>query len=293
MVTWSRVIETFESLPDLYKSFVHQLQAENGEFPYVVFTPGAEKSIRNTPELVLCSTKNAVYFLENRNKELEITSFPFERIRDLEVGSILLFSWLTVFGTASNGEKKSKTVEFNAVSYPHFIPFINAIRKAPGQVDAQKLDLEKKKFNYLNSLTYKFMNYGRKSLKGDEAVLQVVWEPEIRGKLFSRLGLPLYRTYTCAYMLVLTNRELIMIREDEISPLVKGNRYGGIWRYIPHSSLCSLSMCETERNLLELTITLTDENTLSVLFHNENREGVEQLMNKALNILQSVAAPVF
>ncbi|MHC1782968.1 MAG: hypothetical protein AB9891_09475 [Anaerolineaceae bacterium] len=292
MLTWSRVIETFESLPGIYQSFFRQLQGEtDGELPYIVLTPAVEWGFRKTPELLICSAQDILYVLENLEKNLTITTFPTNLILDIEVGAILLFSWLTIRGVTSDGLFSSKTIEFNSVSYPHFIPCINLARNAPAAPNAPALEHEKQKFEFLTPYTYKFTNYGRKSLMGDEKVLQIIWQPEIREPMFSRLGMVFHRTVSYAHLSILTDEELILIREDDLTHITKGNRYGGIWRYIPHRSLRSVRLIESDHGKLILTIGLAGKTEIQVMFRIENRPQLDEFVRMVEGILEREASP--
>jgi hypothetical protein len=276
MITWSRVIETFEALPEIYHPLVHQLQSELGHLPYMVLTPFDNFSSK-TPEQVICSVKDRLYILEPHEKKLSVDIFPAGAVRDIEFGAILLYSWMTINGRTLEGDFKTRTITFNSVSYPHFIPFINQARCAPQFPNVGQLEREKSKFDYLTLPAFKFMNYCRKSLMGGEQVLNTIWEPEIREKVFSRLSLPFYHTVSHSHLVILTDRELIVIREEDLTHLIKGNRYGGIWRYIPLRSLRSQKLSESGA-LLSLDLVLDEGSEIQILYRKQSRLDVESLM---------------
>jgi hypothetical protein len=240
---------------------------------------------------VICSAQDILYVLESQEGTLSITPFPVNQILDIEVGAILLFSWLTIRGVTPNGLFQSKTIEFNSVSYPHFIPFINRARSAPAAPNAPALEQEKRKFEYLTSSTFKFSNYGRKSLMGREKVLQIIWQPEIREPMFSRLGMVFHRTVSYAHLSILTDEELILIREDDLTRITKGNHYGGIGRYIPHRSLRSVRLSESDHGKFNLRIGLAGETEIQVMFRIENRPQLDQLVRTVEDILEREASP--
>lgn len=287
MQNWSKVIETFETLPAIYRPFFQTLWDENQEFPYIVLTPAVDSFASKSREKLICEFKNTIYTLEPADNQLSISAFPIKSIRNIEVGSILLYSWLTFNGRTQDGIQKSFTIEFNSISFVHFIPFINKVRSAPYQLDQISLEKEKNKFNYLNSSSFKFMNYGRKSLMGGEKVMQIVWEPEIREKIFASFSPFFFRTISTAHLSILTDKELILVREDEHSNLTKGARYGGIWQYIPHKSIQAVNLSESNNNLLRLTISLSQDEEIIIIFRSSNLRDADLLFHQISKIISS------
>lgn len=289
-VAWSKVIGTFEALPEIYQTFFRQIQKDtDGELPYLVLTPASEKMIRRTPEQLACIARDNFYILENVENELRITAFPLSQIYSLEVGAILLYSWIKVQGLTSHGQLQSKTIEFNSISYPHFNPLLKQIRRVP--VVGIKKAREAEKFNCLASSSYKFMNYGRKSLLGDEKVMKILWEPEIRDRFFSKLDIPITRLKSYSHLFILTDKEIILIREDDLTHSIKGAHYGGIWQFIARANLASLKIHESDGNRFFLQINLRGDQTIHLLFRNENRIGVEEMINM-LHAVPMAAEPV-
>ncbi len=281
-ITWSRRIGTFEALPEVYQPFFRQLQKKfNGEFPYLVLTPAAEKSIRKTPEQVICSARDTLYMIDNLDNRLKITAFPIASISYVEVGTILLFSWLTIHGTTTEGVELSKSIEFNSVSYPHFIPIVNQARRINNTTDIPTYHEEKHKFDFLIPSNYKFMNFARRSLRGDEKVLKILWEPEIQENTFAWLGLASSRTKSFNHLSILTNREFILIREDDLTHSFKENHYGGIWQYIPRQNLESLRILHTGEGNFSLQVCLHGNTVILLTFRNENLAKVEDFIGMA------------
>jgi hypothetical protein len=87
-----------------------------------------------------------------------------------------------------------------------------------------------------------------------------------------------HRTISATHMSILTDRELIVIREDATQR--KEDRYGGIWNYIPLNKIISLSLSEIDNNLLVLLIQLPENIQLELLFQVSARGEINQLMNR-------------
>ena len=79
-------------------------------------------------------------------------------------------------------------------------------------------------------------------------------------------------------MSILTDRELIVIREDITRR--KDDRYGGIWDYIPLIKILSLTLKVKDRNLLVLTIQLPENTCLELLFQVSAKGELNQLLNQ-------------
>jgi hypothetical protein len=78
-------------------------------------------------------------------------------------------------------------------------------------------------------------------------------------------------------MTILTDRELILIREEEARN--REDRYGGVWDYIPLSKIVSLSLNARDSNLLGLSIQLQEDTGFELLFQTSAREELNRLLD--------------
>ena len=88
-------------------------------------------------------------------------------------------------------------------------------------------------FAALADVNFKFMNFGLKTIPPGEPVLQILLQPEIRETVFAFLGFTLTRRIAPAHLAILTERDLILIRDDPSQREKAKSPYGGIWNYIP------------------------------------------------------------
>ena len=79
-------------------------------------------------------------------------------------------------------------------------------------------------------------------------------------------------------MSILTDRELIFIREDATQR--KDDRYGGFWDYIPLRKIKTLSISERDDKLLVLTVQLPENTEFEILFQDSAKEEIDQLLNQ-------------
>ncbi len=134
------------------------------------------------------------------------------------------------------------------------------------------------KFDRWVNVNYKFMNYAKRSLLGGEKVVHAILQPEIRKSLLTILGKTYYRTLDPTHMSILTDRELIMIREETRKS--GDDRYGGIWQYIPLHKIAGLSVNEKDGGLLALAIQLPHNAQFEYLFQPSVQQELDQLVVK-------------
>ncbi len=111
------------------------------------------------------------------------------------------------------------------------------------------------------------MNYARRSLQPGERVVAYTLQPELRQPRLTLLGRPLsLRTLETAHLCILTDRELIVIRDDPSS--LQGytqTRYGGIWDYLPLSRIQGAAIEERPAGYLALVVYLPGSDRMEVL----------------------------
>ena len=122
------------------------------------------------------------------------------------------------------------------------------------------------------------MNLAKHSLLEGEKVIQFIIQPEIQESLLTFLGKTYYRTISPTHMCILTDRELIMIREDVVR--LKEDRYGGIWIYIPLNKIMYLSVSEQADELLVLTVQLPEDIRFELLFQTSAGKELNQLLGR-------------
>ena len=280
MSAWSKVIESYDAVPEVYKGFLKPFAGEEQAFPYTIFSPAPDRFPHKTTEKLTCDFNDAIHILERTGSQVVAKSYPYQTIRVLEMGNILLYSWITISGVNSEGLASSSTIEYNAASERHFAVFLNKIRPVPLGADEAGLKVEKDKFDYLSAPNFKFMNYGRSSLVSGEHVIQIVLQPEIREPAWRLLGKTFYRTVSPAHLSILTDKELILIREDERAKEVKGVRYGGIWQYIPLRCIHSVSLTEPSNDLLTLVISLSPDEIRQQIFEVSRRPELDEFRDR-------------
>jgi hypothetical protein len=279
-LSWARAIESFDQVPEIYQGFLKTLLGDTSEFPYAVLTPTFEGFIWPENEKLVFSLGSKIYVLERARDKLTSTCYPFEAISYVEVGTILLNSWIKIKGVASNGILTSSTFRFNSVTEYLFTPILDKIRTATHPAGDAGQNSERAKFDYLMHLNFKFMNYARRSLVPGDKVIYTVLQPEIRAKILALFGRSWSRTISIAHLGILTDRELIMIRDEKSGRWDDKTRYGGVWNYIPVDKITSISLTPKNDDLLVLSIHLPQDDHIDSLFSVSNRQEVELLLNQ-------------
>jgi hypothetical protein len=277
-MSWARPIKSYTDVPLIYKNFFEPFLTKKRVFPYTVLTPSYEGYIHRTTEKLVCDFDSEVHILENHGDTYETHCYPYKEIFYVEARTILLYSSITISGVTKAGVPTSSTFEFNSTTDFLFTPILERIRFA--FLDSQNTfsGPEIEEFNQLNKLNFKFMNYAKRSLLKGEKAFQSIFQPEIREKIIHLLGKTYYRRIFPTHLGILTDRELIMIRE-EYKP--RGDDiYGGIWNFIHLNKIEALSLRDKGTDILEMTIQLPDQVKLEYLYQVSKKQEVNQLLER-------------
>ncbi len=280
MSTWSNVIDSREEIPTDFRDLFNTLPDAGGSFPYTVFAPRITQLPRRSPENMICDINQTWHILKNTDGELTLTSYPLKNISDIEFGHILLYSWITINGKTLHGEAASSSIEFNAATTRHYNHFFDQFKPAAALGQESSLETERTKFDTLAPSTFKFMNDACISITPVEEVIHFVWQPEIQVPRFSFRLFPFTRTLTTAHLLILTDKQVILLREDERSQRNKGIRYGGVRHFIPLHSIASSSLSKTQDGFLSLALHLDQGRHLDWLFEETCQQALEQFQTK-------------
>lgn len=275
--TWPSKVESFEDVPSTFKDYIEPLIKEQPSFPYTVFTPASRWGRSKNNAMLTSVIDNTIYFFEKAKKNVITKFYHFNDINYVEIGTILLCSWFRVAGK-SNGIPTCSRVDFNTVGDRWFKYLIDLIRlsvnRMEGQSDTSK---ELDKFNYLSSLNYKFMSYARDSIKKGEKVINILLQPTVFVKLFKIFNKVFYKTASNAHLNILTEKELIIIKDAD-------NRfwkYGGISTFIPLEKINDIVFDSEEKGkLLYLTIKLKENDCIRSIFEVSNKQNLELLIDR-------------
>jgi hypothetical protein len=286
MLSWSRVIESYEAVPDVFKDSCKTMLEHCHPFPFVVLAPVTTGTRHKATEKLLCVVNDVFYIWEREGSQIAPTTFPVKTIGAIEVGRILLYSWLTIIGVTGEGVATSFVIPFNTATGRHLEPFINKMRPASTDIDEICWGAEKAKFDYLGSVDFKFMNYARKSLLRGETVVHIVWQPQIRERIFTLFGWEFHRTLALKHFVILTDKEVIVIGDDKHISDHRGFRYGGIWQFIPLSHIVEVGLIDQANGMVILSLALAHgDQRMEWVFEASNKPALKDLQEELIHII--------
>lgn len=280
MLSWSLPVNSIAEAPEVYRKALGALANHAAVFPYTIHIPTYGNWFHRDRGKLLCSLDDRLYLLEGEKNQVTTTCYPIEGLSYLEMGTVLLLGWITLRGMTGDGRLATSTLVYNTVTSYLFEPVVQKIRGASRHGWSGDPQVELRKFDYLVKPHYKFMNYGRRSILPDERVVDTLLQLEIRERVLGAFGKSLNLTLAPAHLLILTDRELILLREENQSSWRSTTRYGGVWDYIPLEKICSAAQEERGDGRLLLTIHLPGGDQLEALFSSAVREELGRFIKK-------------
>jgi hypothetical protein len=271
MRTWVRQIDSYEEIPQEFQAVFPQYE---GPFPYTLYIPEDKYTLflqRN--KKLLCMVDEHLVVLEIVRDTVEKFSSPITEVLYLELGRVLLNSWLTIHTLAG-----TVSITFNTVNDLLFEPVIEEIRRKMGNLHSAEAvsaggEQELAKFNYLSTVNYKYMNYGRQSIRFGDTVAGIVYQPECCVQEYTLFNKTLFRRYATAHLSILTRQELILIKEIKQIKTAKEVLSGGIFTYIPRPRIQGISFKPNAENTqTTMEITLPDNVRFTSEFSLDNKE---------------------
>jgi hypothetical protein len=281
-LSWAKSVRAIDEIPPFYLEYLHSsLPGLDACLP-AVLTPTFRGFLRRENEKLVFIHAERLYILEQTAPGLLAAVFPIAEINYVEVGAILLKAWLRVSGLI-DGQLASQTLKYNTVTQFLFDPMVSNLRCTLSEAERSRraeadLRLERARFDPLRDEFFKFMSYARKSLQPGERVLDYLMQPEIRTPRLNILGRTMaMRTIDTAHLCILTDSELIVIRDDPTSlQSWDDTRYGGVWNYLPRSRIQHATL-EERADSLALVLRLSGDERFEVLFASDRRLAVERL----------------
>lgn len=256
--TWAREVKCYGELPEIYQPpFGKLLSHRAGPFPYTVVMPTFKGgSRRPQTERLVFKLGREIHVLVDSEGGLGAARYPIESIEFVERGSILLHAWITICGQDSEGELRSTTLRFNAVTDHIMAPLIEAMRAPAACGSSADLAGERRRFDFLGASHFKFMSYAKASIRPGARVIQCAFQPERRSKLIRLFSISVSRLESPAHLAILTDSELILIRDDATQRWSKGPPHGAIWTYIPRRQITNTWLSSGSNGMQTLSLTL-------------------------------------
>ena len=282
-LSWARPVRSMDELPPAYRGFF-EAQLVGETFPYSVLTPTFAGFMRRETEKLVCCLDDHLIVLEKTTGAPKCTAFLLSDLNYLEVGGVLLKAWIKFQGCANNEQTLTTvTLRYNAVTDWLFAPFIERIRGAGADPNPVPRDVELSQLDDVELPSFKFRNYARHSILPGARVIAVLAQPEVWRPVI-RLGRWSYRrTIVMAHVLILTDRELIIIRDDPDSQhAYDDTRYGGVWDYIRLEKIEQIVWRNRDAKVLSLALELPFGDRVESLFAADRRVEAERFLHQVL-----------
>ena len=279
--SWAREVKNYPDLPEIYKPFFREKKLDHLEpFPYTVVSPTFKGGHgRPENERLLWISDRTVNVLEFVDGQLHSTYYNPEQIVYLERGSILLHAWISIMGQDAAGIN-STTIRYNAVTDPIMAPFLSCLRVTPATGGSIDLDRERSRFDFLSFSNFKFMSYGQASIQQGARVNRILLQPQIRHDIFRFSGFNISRLIQPSHLIILTDGELIIIRDDDSQPWSRKDPYGAIWSFISRERILDSYLTTVEDDRMQFIIELSGGKCLRIKFGSEKSAELTQLINQ-------------
>jgi hypothetical protein len=281
-LSWARLVRSRDELPPAYHSFF-AARPPGEPFPYAVLTPTFAGFMRRETEKLVCCIGDRLIILEKTSGEPKRLTFSLDELNYVEVGGVLLKAWIKFQGCANQEAALTPiTLRFNAVTDHLFTPFVERIRGTNAHPITVLRDVELSKLDDVALLSFKFRNSARHSILPGDRIIAALAQPEVRRPVV-RIGRWAYRrTSILAHVLILTDRELIIIRDDPDSPeAVDDTRYGGVYDFLPLGKIERITYRDKDADVLAVTLALPFGDRVESLFAANRRGEVERFIEQA------------
>jgi hypothetical protein len=263
---WAKLLESADQIP---LGFVQDFPKDITPFPYTLLVPPDSISFRHFFSASLISIlDDKIVVLSQKGNKVHSRNLFFDQINHLETGNVLLNSWITIKAPGF-----SITIPHNTVHRRLFDPLISRIRNIPPSDPFAEIttDTEKAKLNYLFRIDYKYGSYGRDAIAPGSKVMRILYEKNRLAGYYGLFGIRFMKKIRTSHCSILTDRELITIRESE--SLKKDNQalYGKVITFTPLSSIQDILLTKEKASQF-ITITLSGGDTVSTQYGLENDE---------------------
>lgn len=284
MRTWAREIKAQEDVPEQFQAIFPQFSES---FPYTIFIPEdkVSKFQQRNPQLIIVFDDHFMH-VEQLDNEVATRTSQFSDVFAIDHGVILLKSWLNI-----ETKVGTFTIRFNTTNDHLFIPIIETIRQQMGQSPRQDSPFDEtkienqdlSKFDFLDKINFKFMNYGRRCVQSHDSVLAVAYQPEQTLQNIQLFHKTLFRRYKTDFLITLTAKELILIKEDEPVRTNFSPAHGGIFTYIPRHLIEAISFVvqpEDSTCVMEITMPNNIKFTCDLSKENESLPQLQELLRE-------------
>lgn len=272
-------IRSKADIPQTYQEIFQRLISQSAPFPYTLLLLPDKWGFAKSNSKLVSITSGTINIFEKNKKEVTATVYDFQDISYIETGTILLYSWITIYGI-TEGKPSKTTLEYNTVLEKLFKPIVTRIRTVIHHLEEtdaarDRLREEQAKFDHLLQLHYKFMNFGKSSLVGGERVSKIILQPGINRRWYFKFT---NRCITGSHLTILADQELIFIKEEQSRSITRGIRYGGIWYYIALKKINRLStLPDEDKGIVTLQVEVNGGEVIDSVFEFTRQPELNEL----------------
>jgi hypothetical protein len=271
---WARQLPSYEEIPPGFQQVFPKPAAT--PLPYTLLLPEERISLFHKQNArLLCLYEDRLEIFEAVRDNALSASYPLNAVISLEYGKILLMSWLKLH-TAS----QSVTINFNSVTENLFKPVLDALRPAITAEDTRHALNNRQhvlsKLEFLRTINLKYFNMGIRSLVPGSKLLGFAYQPDIHLTTLNLFNKPILSKYLTCHLSLLTDNELILIKESNRTKGKKEALYGAIFTFIPYQQIARCSFEDTSGATdCVMTITCSDNTLLRSEFSRESAINLE------------------
>lgn len=288
--TWARAVKSHTTLPEIYQQFFESHASMGDAFPYAVLTPTYEKFGSTISGKLICAIDQALFVLDANGEKLIEICYPIDQIHCVEVSSKLLEFRLTINGVTNLGIQTSSIFRCSTVTDYLFAPILESIRLRNVSPTETIPIPAIETFDHWREQNYKFMNLARHCMLPGETVVVSLLQPEIYSGLFSFSGRAFRRIKSPIHACIVTEKELIMIREDLVQR--RKDKYGSTCNFVPLDKILSISMSTQAENILAVSIQLINHECFECLFELSLENEVEKLVAQTREWISGHRTPI-
>lgn len=277
----AKVIETLESVPEIFQEFFQSHLSEGEPFPYTVLIPTFEATGDRITGKLVCVIEHAFYVLEQKDNSLRKICYPIDEINYVEVIHWPLDLLFKINGLTNLGIPSTSVFGCSTPRDHIFAPLMQRIRLRLVSLNEKAHSRHMEKLDRWNDLNTYVVDMARHCLMPGETVIESILQPETRPSIFSP-DRAFRGTKYAAHIYILTDKELMMIRED---PSVgKREKHGSICTFVPLSKINSLALNQ-EKNQISISVHISSGDVYEAFFDASLENDVNQFMDRTRELM--------
>lgn len=264
--SWIKEINDFSTLPESLQLEVNKiLKVQDNKHPLALKVPANEKL--ELLETLLIIFNEEIFILEDHDGFIKVNKIDYSDINFMELSIILLNSNLIL-----NDGNINKKIYFNTSSESFFHQLIEKVRTFKNQSISNDPSLEN--IDYLQEIDIKLYNYSKYALKFHQDLIDSVYQNRHDESEFG------------SSITLLTDNELIFIKEPDKENQPMDSLYGGQWIYISLDKIIDVTTENIKNeNMFSLIIHFKDNHQYSINYDYMTKSSFKDFDKKILALI--------